>query len=214
MKKKDDLSPNDEFDDLTEEDLAFFDGPEKEEAGGSLKRHHQDLNKNEKEEGGSSTKEPKTKKQRVATAVVQERVVTSEDDFLEYIGNQLKGTFIKFLIQKDLFASDLNPNLCRLNIPFKQVADHSFLRDQEKKTIQNENGITVGLVGPNREFHKKDDNEFEFSIWDQRSSQNYVLKKGWNRFVRDDAAVLKLNATIRLFSFRDANDGLCFGYTG
>ncbi|KAL4586512.1 hypothetical protein LXL04_011148 [Taraxacum kok-saghyz] len=117
----------------------------------------------------------------------------------EYIVNEENGTEVKMVIQKTLYQTDLEKSQNRLNMPINQLQTLEFLREDEKRILDNEKEIEVGLLGPRLKMHEK---SMMLRKWRMRSTYNYVLKTNWNNFVKENEKDLQKNSKIQVWSFR------------
>ncbi|PWA91057.1 hypothetical protein CTI12_AA094550 [Artemisia annua] len=144
------------------------------------------------------------KKKKVKMVVDSNEAITQLKEFIT--SDEINGSDMKLVIQKTLYASDLNRNQNRLNMPFKQVETHDFLTHEEKHLLGNNSEIKVHILGPNLQMYKK---PMWLKIWSMSCTKNYVLKTNWSDFVMANKNVLKENKTIQVWSFRK-NEKLCF----
>ncbi|KAL4586516.1 hypothetical protein LXL04_011152 [Taraxacum kok-saghyz] len=117
----------------------------------------------------------------------------------EYIVNEKNGTEVKMVIQKTLYQSDLEKSQNRLNMPINQLQTLDFLREDEKRLLDNDKNIEVGLLGPRLKMHEK---SMVLKKWPMRSTFNYVLITNWNGFVKENQEDLKKDTRIQVWSFR------------
>nr|XP_043625882.1 B3 domain-containing protein At3g25182-like [Erigeron canadensis] len=138
----------------------------------------------------------------------------------EFIKNKMKGSDLKLLIQKTLYASDLNPGQNRLNMPANQLETNANdfltademrkLTDKDKKSglevdKDKKSGVEVGILGPNLRMY---DRMLELKIWDMPCTKNYVLISNWYNFVKEHYNFLKKGTLIQVWAFR-LNEQLC-----
>ncbi|QCE01710.1 hypothetical protein DEO72_LG7g3009 [Vigna unguiculata] len=128
-------------------------------------------------------------------------------EFQEKI-EELNGSEVKFVIEKTLFSTDVNPKHARLSIPPSKIAN-KFLSETEESSLNEsikENGRLVGLpvtvLDPSL-------NEYKMCLkkWNMEKTCIYNLTKGWNQIVRQNH--LELHHTLHLWSFR-VSSRLCF----
>ncbi|ESW13415.1 hypothetical protein PHAVU_008G194000, partial [Phaseolus vulgaris] len=121
---------------------------------------------------------------------------------------ELNGSEVKFVTEKKLFSTDLNPKHARLSIPPTKIANR-FLSETEESSLNEcikENGRLAGLsvtvLDPSL-------NECKMCLkkWKMERSYIYNLTKGWNQIVRHNH--LQLHHTLHLWSFR-VSSHLCF----
>jgi len=130
-------------------------------------------------------------------------------EFQEKI-EELNGSDVKFVMEKNLFSTDLNPKHARLSIPPAQIAN-KFLSESEESSLNEgikENGRLAGLsvtvLDPSL-------NQYTMCLkkWNMEKSYVYNLTKGWNQIVRQNH--LQLNHKLQLWSFR-ISSRLCFAF--
>jgi len=130
-------------------------------------------------------------------------------EFQERI-QELNGSDVKFVMEKNLFSTDLNPKHARLSIPPAQITN-KFLSESEESLLNEcikENGRLAGLsvtvLDPSL-------NEYTMCLkkWNMEKSYVYNLTKGWNQIVRQNH--LQLNHKLQLWSFRISSH-LCFAF--
>ncbi|KAF2321161.1 hypothetical protein GH714_034854 [Hevea brasiliensis] len=113
-----------------------------------------------------------------------------------------RGTDVKLVIMKQMFATDLNPHRDRFSIPFKQIRDSSFLIEDEKSKLkeQKEN-IPVTLMEP-----YGDESKMLLRQWNLKSSSTYVLTSSWNKVLERNhqgpSGKFKQKDIVQLWSFR------------
>ncbi|KAK1425556.1 hypothetical protein QVD17_20915 [Tagetes erecta] len=146
-------------------------------------------------------------KRPVRTQVVINKVT---ERLKEFIVNEIKGTELTLVIQKNMFKSDTDKGLNRLNMPIKQLESDEFLREDERrilsKTNPKENEIEVMVLGPTLEMYEK---PMKLKMWHMKSSVNYVLTTSWHSFWRENKKDLDKDSTIQVWSFR-RDEKLCF----
>ncbi|KAH1062685.1 hypothetical protein GYH30_005573 [Glycine max] len=128
-------------------------------------------------------------------------------EFQEKI-QELNGCEVKFVTQKKLFKTDLNPQHARLSIPPAKIANR-FLTPTEESSLNERrgkhkrlSGMPVMVLDPSlREYNMC------FKKWEMTKSYVYNLTMGWNQIVGDNH--LKLGDTLHLWSFRLSSQ-LCF----
>lgn len=128
-------------------------------------------------------------------------------EFMEKI-EELNGSEVKFVLQKDLSKSDLEKNQGRLSIPPSKIVN-KFLTENEKSLMDEREGINDRFVGKNVLVLDPCLRVCEmcFKKWPMTRSFLYCLTKTWN-----DTAInnnLKVNDTLQIWSFR-INSQLCF----
>lgn len=111
---------------------------------------------------------------------------------------EMGGTDIKLIIQKNLFSTDTDSGQNRFSIPMKQIRE-KFLNDKEESILDQRFKdmhvvpLMVPLIEPNLEK-----TQINFRKWETNSS--YVLSKPWNG-IRDRNG-LKPKMEMQLLSFR------------
>ncbi|KAI3763963.1 hypothetical protein L2E82_13961 [Cichorium intybus] len=123
-----------------------------------------------------------------------------------FITDDLNGKEAMLVIQKRLFASDLDGTQNRLNMPLNQVETHDFLTENEKRDLENKKELTVSLLGPRLQMYPE---PMQLKIWNMKSSDNYVLKTKWNSFMNANKEDLKVKRMIQVWSYR-REEQLCF----
>ncbi|KAK3040301.1 hypothetical protein RJ639_028216 [Escallonia herrerae] len=117
---------------------------------------------------------------------------------------RLGGSDVKLVIQKGLYATDVNDNHNRLSIP-ALTASKGFLTEDEEKRHENHNGyvesVDVKLIEPKG----GDPAILSFRRWNMKkksgkSSACYVLTSNWNAVKKRNG--LEENMVIQLWSFR------------
>ncbi|KAJ4726647.1 B3 domain-containing protein [Melia azedarach] len=135
-----------------------------------------------------------------------------------YIIKEMGGRDIKFVIQKNLYKSDLTSNHGRLLMPLSQIREKNFLTKEEilkvsaeekpsmtkeeKKELQESKKIPVKIVEPSLE-----QSEMKFTRWyvgNNHSCPCYVLIAGWTNFAEKHG--LKVDEGIQVWSFRRGED--------
>ncbi|KAL6493630.1 hypothetical protein OROGR_032409 [Orobanche gracilis] len=113
------------------------------------------------------------------------------------IGGRLES--LVFVIEKDLFSTDVSTSHARLSVPYRQVKN-TFLSSYEESELASERGIRVAVVQPCLE-----ECSMTFKSWKKNSM--FVLINGWNNVIRGNGLTARI--LIRLWSFR-RNSELCF----
>ncbi|KAK1425555.1 hypothetical protein QVD17_20909 [Tagetes erecta] len=74
---------------------------------------------------------------------VRTQVVINEvtEQLKEFIVNEIKGTELTLVIQKNMFKSDTDKGLNRLNMPIKQLESDEFLREDERRILSKTRSI-------------------------------------------------------------------------
>ncbi|TKY57297.1 putative B3 domain-containing protein [Spatholobus suberectus] len=128
-------------------------------------------------------------------------------EFKEKI-RELNGCEVKFVMEKKLFMTDLNPNNGRFSIPPSKIANN-FLTQTEESSLNERLGRNKRLAGmpvfvldPSLTEHN-----MCFKKWAMERGCVYNLTKGWNQIVLHND--LKLDDKLQLWSFRVSSQ-LCF----
>ncbi|XP_024987866.1 B3 domain-containing protein At2g31420-like [Cynara cardunculus var. scolymus] len=124
----------------------------------------------------------------------------------EFITGEMKGSDLKLVIQKILYATDLAKNQNRLSMPMNQLETLDFLTSDEKQLLDRDGEFKVPLLGPTLQMHT---NPMTLRMWNLKSTSNYVLKTNWNQFVEKNKEYLTANTTVQVWSFR-REEKLCF----
>ncbi|KAL5567035.1 hypothetical protein UlMin_030199 [Ulmus minor] len=116
----------------------------------------------------------------------------------------------KLVIQKRLYASDLNQLQNRLSIPIKQIRCNNFLNEEEKRTLdemeengKNCKGIDVIFIEPC--FEKT---RMVLKKWRYTNSSSYALNNNWIHIAKKNN--MKEGDIVQVWFFRNCNDKLCF----
>ncbi|KAI3497951.1 hypothetical protein L1887_33592 [Cichorium endivia] len=147
---------------------------------------------------------PKNKKKKQEREPIVSNEVTER--LKQFITDDLNGKEAMLVIQKRLFASDLDGTQNRLNMPLNQVETHDFLTENEKRDLENKKELTVSLLGPRLQMYPE---PMQLKIWNMKSSDNYVLKTKWNSFMNANKEDLKVKRMIQVWSYR-REEQLCF----
>ena len=102
------------------------------------------------------------------------------------------------VIEKKLSSSDVNTGLQRLSIPVKQVLNHGFLTEEERRRFNIDNKqqeINALLIEPSLA-----QSGIKFKKWYMGNSEVYVLVSGWNEVVKRNG--LKPETQVQLWSFK------------
>lgn len=144
--------------------------------------------------------------------IVLDEIPDLPQEFKERI-QQLNGSKVALVIQKDLFSTDVSDHHYRLSIPWNQIISKDFLTDEEKAYLENTRAeMKVKLIEPSLQ-----ECEMTFKRWVKpneknckeraKSSFSYVLINKWNQLKARNN--LKLGDTIQLWKFRSLADELC-----
>ncbi|KAJ7942548.1 B3 domain-containing protein family [Quillaja saponaria] len=126
---------------------------------------------------------------------------------------ELGGSEIKLVIQKELFGTDLNPNNGRFSIPQTQILTE-FLTESEKAFLdlrqRNNQGRLCGL-----DVLVLDPRLVEFNLhlkkWKMERTDVYNLTYKWNEILNGNKSNLCLHDVVQLWCFRRSNSKqLCF----
>ena len=107
-----------------------------------------------------------------------------------YIENIEGSENVKFVIEKKLTATDVNPAQSRLLMPFKQIPREDLEMPGPKEEV------AVRLYVPEKREHY----DLVLTEWDMKSTRNYSLKKGWNVVVKENQ--LRKNMVVQIWSFK------------
>ncbi|KAI3719945.1 hypothetical protein L6452_20851 [Arctium lappa] len=125
----------------------------------------------------------------------------------KFITEEMKGSDLKLVIQKILYATDLAKNQNRLSMPINQLETLEFLTADEKRLLDTKEGvIDVPLLGPRLRMHAK---PMKLTKWRLKTTCNYVLRTNWHQFVENNSEDLTVNTKIQMWSFRK-DERLCF----
>ncbi|KAI3744255.1 hypothetical protein L1987_57332 [Smallanthus sonchifolius] len=197
------------IEELANERLRFFREKELHE------QHAKERNKSKaksKRPRSTSAPEDGQPRRKVPKKAVRTPVVSNEatERLKEFVVNELKGTDMKLVIQKNLYHSDTIQSQNRLSMPMNQLETDDFLTVDEKKILDiknpKENEIEVSLVGPTLEMYCL---PMKLKMWHMASTMNYVLKTHWFEFWEDNAEYLQEDVKIQVWSFR-IDEKLCF----
>lgn len=117
--------------------------------------------------------------------------------------NEMQGTEIALVIQKELTETDLSSNHNRLSMSFTRIREWGFLRDDEKAKLEAQEIIVVPLVEPEPEMRVT---EMNLRQWDMRkkfgkkTSSSYVLRTAWLDVARRNG--LLEDEVVQVWSFR------------
>ncbi|KAK9051154.1 hypothetical protein SSX86_027780 [Deinandra increscens subsp. villosa] len=149
----------------------------------------------------------RTPKKAVRTPVVINEVT---ERLMWFVLNELKGTDMKLVIQKNLYYSDTRKCYNRLSMPMNQLETRDFLTADEKRIVMGKNReesvIEVPLLGPTLEMYQ---DRMKLTMWRMQTSLSYVLKTRWFEFWSKYKECLKEGVKIQVWSFR-IDEQLCF----
>ncbi|XP_024160762.2 B3 domain-containing protein At2g31420-like [Rosa chinensis] len=146
----------------------------------------------------------KKKKKRTYMMKVDMGVYQPPPDLPEKYKQMVNGPNAALVIQKQLFTSDVNPDLNRLTLPPKQILCKELLRPNEIEILKPKDALLkVPFIDP--ELRKE---EISLSLWKLSSSneRSLVFKSEWNHIVKKND--LGEGDLIQIWSFRDSNDQL------
>ncbi|KAM1308467.1 hypothetical protein ACFX2H_010580 [Malus domestica] len=112
--------------------------------------------------------------------------------------HSLCGSHVKLVIQKKIFATDLNTHHDRLSMPENQVVDKRFLSEQHDQELKLHGSLVVKVIDHNLNMHDK----LGFTKWKSTSSFSYVLNSGWKKIIDSQKNKLYVKDTIQVWSFR------------
>ncbi|KAM5555176.1 putative B3 domain-containing protein [Rosa sericea] len=146
----------------------------------------------------------KKKKKRRYMMRVDMGVYQPPPDLPEKYKQMVNGAKAALVIQKQLFTSDVNPDLNRLTLPPKQILCKELLRPNEIEILKPKDALLkVPFIDPELK-----EEEISLSLWKLSSSneRSLVLKSKWNHIVKKND--LGEGDLIQIWSFRDGNDQL------
>ncbi|KAJ4837625.1 hypothetical protein Tsubulata_043145 [Turnera subulata] len=120
-------------------------------------------------------------------------------------------TDMHLLIMKQIWTADMDSHLDRFSIPGKQILDKGiFVAEEEIRNLGQE-GIAVKLIVSHREKGRTDHSPPNINIkgevydlmlrnWGV-NSKYFVLTSSWNKVVRENMNVLKVEAVVQVYSF-------------
>ncbi|KAJ7950569.1 B3 domain-containing protein family [Quillaja saponaria] len=126
---------------------------------------------------------------------------------------ELGGSNIKLVIQKELFGTDLNPNNGRFSIPQTQIlaeflneSEMAFLDQRQRNNQGRLCGLDVLVLDPRLvEFN------LHLKKWKMETTDVYNLTYKWNEILNGNRKNLCLHDVMQLWSFRRSNTNqLCF----
>ncbi|KAM1095866.1 hypothetical protein ACFXTH_010627 [Malus domestica] len=112
--------------------------------------------------------------------------------------HSLCGSHVKLVIEKKIFATDLNTHHDRLSMPENQVVDKRFLSEQHDQELKLRGSLVVKVIDHNLKVHDK----LGFTKWKSTSSFSYVLNSGWKKIIESQKNKLFVKDTIQVWSFR------------
>ncbi|KAM6592812.1 hypothetical protein CsatA_000515 [Cannabis sativa] len=119
-------------------------------------------------------------------------------------GDQLN---LKLVIQRKLFQTDTLARQNRLQMPRNQISSDDFLNDDEKKKLDQNEGIQVRFIQPNLE----EENGLVFRRWKYKNVNcaGYVFNKNWHKGVVQKNG-LECGQLVQVWFFRDKDGNPCF----
>ncbi|XP_074317952.1 putative B3 domain-containing protein At5g35780 [Silene latifolia] len=119
-------------------------------------------------------------------------------EYLEKIKKLNNGRNEQLIAQKQLTASDINPNLGRLLLNQKNIITEEFLRDDEEKKIRrkdNNKYIKAKLLEPMGRIQ-----DIHVTNWDMVRNSYYVLLNTWKDLVASNG--FGKNDVVQVWTFR------------
>ncbi|VVA19466.1 Hypothetical predicted protein [Prunus dulcis] len=143
------------------------------------------------------------------------------EDIKKMIIGQMNGIELTCLIQKELFPSDVNPDLNRFSLPPNQVLSNDFLTPdeiealKERKEKKNHDqgslkstlpSLKVPFIDPSLKLEDKEG--INLTMWTLSNSETktYVLRTTWGKVVSKNKLVA--GDVIQVWSFRANNNQL------
>jgi hypothetical protein len=149
------------------------------------------------------------KKRKINNDQIQEERPELPLAFKEKI-EELKGSDVMLVIQKELTMCDLTDNHRRLSIPVKQVINEKFLEPNEKSFLHYRKegrkrriGISVSVLDPSLELWER----MSIKKWRMVNSDTYNITDDWYKLVEKNN--LKEGQKVQVWSFRRHRQ-LCF----
>jgi hypothetical protein len=117
----------------------------------------------------------------------------------------MKGKDVELVVDKLLYATDVNAGNSRLSIPLRQVIAKNFLTDEEKRALIDDNCLKVKILEPSLEM-VSDMNLKQWNMFKKKGSvsSSYVFITHWNSLRR--RSNLHRQDRIQVWSFRVEND--------
>ncbi|KAK1361384.1 hypothetical protein POM88_045858 [Heracleum sosnowskyi] len=167
---------------------------------GFMKRSRMDVGSSSSQ--NSSVKVNNAKKKRKTNMINGPVQQTLKPEFLNRIQN-MGGTDIKLVIEKDLFDSDIAQRENRFSIPLNQVREDAqdFLTEDEKNTLEKRTErnrvftLEVPLIEPNLQM-----TVIKLRKWKMKKVYLYLLSGKWYQIARRN--VLEEGNTMQVWSFR------------
>jgi hypothetical protein len=150
------------------------------------------------------------KKRKINNDQIQEERPELPLAFKEKI-EELKGSDVMLVIQKELTKCDLTKNHGRLSIPEKQVINEKFLEPNEKSSLHYDRkegrkqriGMSVSVLDPSLEVWDR----MSIKKWRMVKSEIYNITDDWYELVKKNN--LKEGQKVQVWSFRRHRQ-LCF----
>jgi hypothetical protein len=149
------------------------------------------------------------KKRKINNDQIQEERPELPLAFKEKI-EELKGSDVMLVIQKELTKTDMKKNNGRLSIPVKQVINEKFLEPNEKSFLHYRKegrkrriGISVSVLDPSLELWER----MSIKKWRMVNSDTYNITDDWYKLVEKNN--LKEGQKVQVWSFRRHRQ-LCF----
>ncbi|KAH7538214.1 hypothetical protein FEM48_Zijuj03G0175200 [Ziziphus jujuba var. spinosa] len=162
--------------------------------------------------------EPKKKKQKNDLKSRSRRIVRSSNfvppapmdpDFVPDLPeifrrriDEMQGTAITLVMQKQLTDTDLSPDHNRLMMPFTKIKDWDFLTENEKADLRAEGIMAVPLIEPEPIMKLTIVNmrQWDMAKPSGKASSCYVLRTTWKLVVKDNH--LRPHEVAQVWSFR------------
>jgi hypothetical protein len=124
---------------------------------------------------------------------------------------QLEGSDVMLVMQKELTKTDLSKNHGRLSIPEKQVINEKFLEPNEKSSLhydrkegrKRRDGMSMSVLDPSLELWDR----MFIKKWRMVKSETYNITGDWYKLVKKNN--LKEGQKVQVWSFRRHRQ-LCF----
>ncbi|KAF9663268.1 hypothetical protein SADUNF_Sadunf17G0020600 [Salix dunnii] len=145
-----------------------------------------------------------TRKQRKTESRVLDLGFDFSDEIKALIGEDGDKDF-KLRIRKKLFQTDMSERHDRFTMPCLQINEaENLLVGAEKTRICNGNGIGVTLVelGLGDEKDSTLTSQLRLKQWDMTNTSCYALRSSWNAVIARNAAVLRRDDYVQIYSFR------------
>lgn len=116
---------------------------------------------------------------------------------------EMGGTEVVLVIQKQLTESDLSSNQNRLLMSFSKIQEWGFLREEEKAKLRAQEIMAVPVIEPEPSVEVT---EMNFRQWDMhkkfggKTSSSYVLRTAWHDLAQRNG--LLKDEVVQVWSFR------------